>query len=253
MSSNRTDGENDHDASLRRRRESGPPAQPLVAELVRRGHVVTGMTRSEAGAQRLRDLGASVAQISTFDRSLARRAAMVVRVTWGKLRAGSWDEFERIYRANVITKGKGIKGLRGPRRRPPRRRAATLAGVQYGHLHEDEATIPRGAGPPRMRNREWSRGESNPRPLECDVSVNVRRLAEATERSGNIGPPGPPSRRLWVVFRRVFTDRTPTPVLSPTGTKPHGVAAIGWAILCACASPPPAIRPARLPAPAAHP
>jgi heme-degrading monooxygenase HmoA len=25
----------------------------------------------------------------------------------------SWDEFERTYRANVITKGKGIKGLRG--------------------------------------------------------------------------------------------------------------------------------------------
>jgi hypothetical protein len=66
---------------------TGP--QPLVAELIRRGHVVTGMTRSEAGAQRLRDLGASVDQISTFDGSLARRADMVVRVTWGKLRAGS--------------------------------------------------------------------------------------------------------------------------------------------------------------------
>jgi heme-degrading monooxygenase HmoA len=38
---------------------------------------------------------------------------MVIRITWGKLRAGSWDEFERTYRANVITKGKGIKGLRG--------------------------------------------------------------------------------------------------------------------------------------------
>ena len=38
---------------------------------------------------------------------------MVIRITWGKLRAGSWDEFERTYRANVITKGKNIKGLRG--------------------------------------------------------------------------------------------------------------------------------------------
>ena len=38
---------------------------------------------------------------------------MVIRITWGKLRAGSWDEFERTYRANVVTKGKGIKGLRG--------------------------------------------------------------------------------------------------------------------------------------------
>jgi heme-degrading monooxygenase HmoA len=38
---------------------------------------------------------------------------MVIRITWGKLRAGAWDEFERTYRANVITKGKNIKGLRG--------------------------------------------------------------------------------------------------------------------------------------------
>jgi heme-degrading monooxygenase HmoA len=38
---------------------------------------------------------------------------MVIRVTWGKLRAGSWNEFERTYRANVLTKGKGLKGLRG--------------------------------------------------------------------------------------------------------------------------------------------
>jgi heme-degrading monooxygenase HmoA len=38
---------------------------------------------------------------------------MVIRVTWGKLRAGAWDEFERTYRANVIVKGGNIKGLRG--------------------------------------------------------------------------------------------------------------------------------------------
>ena len=38
---------------------------------------------------------------------------MVIRITWGKLRAGAWDEFERTYRANVITKGKNVTGLRG--------------------------------------------------------------------------------------------------------------------------------------------
>ena len=38
---------------------------------------------------------------------------MVIRITWGKLRAGAWNEFERTYRANVITKGKTLKGLRG--------------------------------------------------------------------------------------------------------------------------------------------
>jgi heme-degrading monooxygenase HmoA len=38
---------------------------------------------------------------------------MVIRITWGKLRAGAWSEFERTYRENVLTKGKGVKGLRG--------------------------------------------------------------------------------------------------------------------------------------------
>jgi nucleoside-diphosphate-sugar epimerase len=46
---------------------SGAIGQPLVAELVRRGHEVTGMTRSEAGARRLVDMGAAVAQVSAFD------------------------------------------------------------------------------------------------------------------------------------------------------------------------------------------
>ena len=38
---------------------------------------------------------------------------MVIRITWGKLRAGAWTDFERTYRENVLTKGKGLKGLRG--------------------------------------------------------------------------------------------------------------------------------------------
>jgi len=38
---------------------------------------------------------------------------MVIRVTWGKLRPGTWSDFERTYRENVLTKGKTIKGLRG--------------------------------------------------------------------------------------------------------------------------------------------
>src|SRR4051794_17537153 len=39
----------------------------LVAELVRRGHAVTGMTRSDAGSTALADLGAAVARASAFD------------------------------------------------------------------------------------------------------------------------------------------------------------------------------------------
>src|SRR5262249_54917655 len=46
---------------------SGAIGQPLVAELVRRGHEVTGLTNSEGGARRLADMGAAVAQASAFD------------------------------------------------------------------------------------------------------------------------------------------------------------------------------------------
>ncbi len=46
---------------------SGAIGRPLVAELVSRGHAVTGMTRSEAGAKVLASLGAAVARVSAFD------------------------------------------------------------------------------------------------------------------------------------------------------------------------------------------
>ena len=38
--------------------------------------------------------------------------AMIMRITWGKLRAGSWKDFEKTYNATVATKGRQIKGLR---------------------------------------------------------------------------------------------------------------------------------------------
>lgn len=37
---------------------------------------------------------------------------MIMRITWGKLHPGKWDEFERTYNATVIAKGNHIKGLR---------------------------------------------------------------------------------------------------------------------------------------------
>ena len=36
---------------------------------------------------------------------------MIMRITWGKLYAGTWDEFERVYKATLA--GKDIKGLMG--------------------------------------------------------------------------------------------------------------------------------------------
>ena len=36
---------------------------------------------------------------------------MIMRITWGKLRAGTWDEFEQAYHATVA--GKEVTGLQG--------------------------------------------------------------------------------------------------------------------------------------------
>src|SRR3954453_22147856 len=62
---------------------SGAIGLPLITELVRQGHTVTGMTRSEAGAQNLVDLGAAAVQVSAFDgpaveKALRRSKAEVV-------------------------------------------------------------------------------------------------------------------------------------------------------------------------------
>jgi len=62
---------------------SGAIGQPLVAELIRQGHAVTGLTHSDAGAERLRKAGAAVAQVSVFDESaledtLRRSSAEIV-------------------------------------------------------------------------------------------------------------------------------------------------------------------------------
>src|SRR3954471_7084100 len=53
---------------------SGAIGQPLITELVRRGHEVTGMTRSESGARDLAALGAAVARVSAFDAAAGERA-----------------------------------------------------------------------------------------------------------------------------------------------------------------------------------
>ena len=46
---------------------TGAIGPPLIAELVRQGHTVTDVTRSEPGAQKLVDVGATVAIVNTFD------------------------------------------------------------------------------------------------------------------------------------------------------------------------------------------
>ena len=53
---------------------SGAIGQPLIAELIRKGHTVTGMTHSEAGAKRLRGSGAEVAVANALDQSAVEAA-----------------------------------------------------------------------------------------------------------------------------------------------------------------------------------
>ena len=53
---------------------SGAIGRPIIAELIRQGHTVTGMTRSETGARKLSALGAGVAWVSAFDALAVERA-----------------------------------------------------------------------------------------------------------------------------------------------------------------------------------
>ena len=62
---------------------SGAIGQPLIAELLRHGHTVTGMTQSEAGAKRLIEQGATaevanVLDVSSVESALRRSQAEVV-------------------------------------------------------------------------------------------------------------------------------------------------------------------------------
>lgn len=53
---------------------SGAIGQPLIATLVRNGHTVTGMSRDEAGTQKLVDMGVTVAIVNAFDGAAVEQA-----------------------------------------------------------------------------------------------------------------------------------------------------------------------------------
>src|SRR5262249_17522646 len=58
---------------------SGAIGRPLLAELVRQGHAVTGMTHSEAGARAIAGLGSAVAPVSAFGAPALERAPQEAR------------------------------------------------------------------------------------------------------------------------------------------------------------------------------
>jgi nucleoside-diphosphate-sugar epimerase len=53
---------------------TGAIGQPLIAELIRKGHTVTGMTQSEDGAERLRAQGAEAVVVNGFDAAAVEAA-----------------------------------------------------------------------------------------------------------------------------------------------------------------------------------
>jgi 2-alkyl-3-oxoalkanoate reductase len=53
---------------------SGAIGQPLIAALVRKGHSVTGITRSETAAQTLREMGATAVIVDVFDSAAVESA-----------------------------------------------------------------------------------------------------------------------------------------------------------------------------------
>jgi 2-alkyl-3-oxoalkanoate reductase len=53
---------------------SGAIGRPLITELIRQGHAVTGMTHSQAGARNLIAIGASVAEVDAFDAAAVEQA-----------------------------------------------------------------------------------------------------------------------------------------------------------------------------------
>src|SRR5262245_2496859 len=53
---------------------SGAIGRPLIAELIRQGHTVTGMTSSEAGAKKIVEQGAAAELANAFDAPSVERA-----------------------------------------------------------------------------------------------------------------------------------------------------------------------------------
>ncbi len=51
---------------------SGAIGQPLIWELIRQRHAVTGMTHSEPGAQKLVAMGTAVAMVDAFEEPLSK-------------------------------------------------------------------------------------------------------------------------------------------------------------------------------------
>src|SRR5882724_10235638 len=72
---------------------------------------VRGQRVAGQGQREISRRGETTQPSNCWSCSIAGAPIMIMRITWGKLRAGSWQEYEQAYRATVA--GKEVPGLRG--------------------------------------------------------------------------------------------------------------------------------------------
>jgi nucleoside-diphosphate-sugar epimerase len=77
---------------------SGAIGQPLIAELIRKGHTVTGMTHSEAGAKRLRGYGVEVAIANALETVPCRRRCVPRTRRWSSMNSQLYRRPRRSFR-----------------------------------------------------------------------------------------------------------------------------------------------------------
>ena len=78
---------------------------------VRRERSARTIVQRDKGRGAPVDMGVSVSARPRWSFSVAGGPIMIMRITWGKLRAGTWAEYEQAYHATVA--GKTVPGLRG--------------------------------------------------------------------------------------------------------------------------------------------
>lgn len=144
--------------------------QPLIAELIRQGHTVTGMSRSSAGAQKRVDLRASAAVVNAFDQLAVEQALRRAQaeVVIDQLTALPKDP------SQMATAFPGDRKLRLEGRRKP---SSCGAGSRRRALRpKSERLFPEGG--PRACRRIYAAGDRG-KPRRCrelsvpEISANV--------------------------------------------------------------------------------
>ena len=183
---------------------TGALGKPLVTQLVRRGHEVTGMTRSESKQDSLRELGARPAVADALDPDAVARAVAEADpdVIVHQLTAISGDEpaphgarlrrhepaADRGHRPPARRRARGGRqALRGAELRAVALRAHRRPGEERGGPARHDAA---GAGPHDARGDQVPRAGGDGRRLDRGDRAPLRRLL----RPRHVARPGPGGR-----------------------------------------------------------